>query len=274
MLPRLKHPVWLIAAQLAACWPVWRWYVARMTDGSDEPVGILALATALLMIWKEWRFSIRARSTQTINLLTSAFLLFLYAVTFPISPPLIRAVLVVTALSLTLSSLILGVRFHLALTGLLFLSLPIVSSLQFYLGYPLRMLCGYITLPFLGLAGFPSTMEGTSLRYGELLVSMDAPCSGIRMLWTGLFLAFALACFYRLRTREAAALCGISIGLIILANSLRAVSLFLLEVLPLPQMDRMHDMNGLVIFTLMGLIMVGVTRYLSREQLCVKQSSS
>ena len=33
----------LLAAMVAAPWPVWRWYVARLSDGSDEPFGLVAL---------------------------------------------------------------------------------------------------------------------------------------------------------------------------------------------------------------------------------------
>lgn len=277
MLARLRHPGWLIAVQLAACWPVWRWYVLRMTDGSDEPLGILALITAMILIWREWRESIvtiQGESVDKTDLVLPALLLFVYAFTCSITPPLIRAVFVVTALSVTSSQLILGVRFHLALSGLLLLSLPVVSSLQFYLGYPLRVVCGYLALPVLGLAGFPVSIEGTNLRCGDLLVCIDAPCSGIRMLWTGLYLTLTLACLYRLKTQHVCLVCGISIVLILLANTLRAASLFLIEVLPIQRYEWLHDMTGLVIFTSMGVTMILVMRHLAGVRPCATPASS
>jgi len=265
----LRHPGWLVTAQLATCWPVWRWYVLRMTDGSDEPLGILAFIAALVVVMREWQ----GRMMKT-DLIPSAILLFFYAFTYPFSPPMVRAALAVTALSFTLSSLIMGIRFHLAFTGLLLLSLPVVSSLQFYLGYPMRVLSGTIALPILGLAGYPVVQEGTSLRWGDVVISIDAPCSGIKMLWTGLFLTFSLACIYRLRTMAVVAIFSISIGLVILANSLRTTSLLLLEVLPFQRVQGMHDMTGLVIFAFMGLVMIGIVRFFGDTGLCTEISSS
>ena len=265
----LKHPGVLISLQMAACWPVWHWNVLRMSDGSDEPLGILALVAAVILV-----VSMRQGRILKVDLIPASILLFLYAFTYPFSPPLVRAVLAVTALSLTLSSFIMGIRFHFALTGLLLLSLPVVSSLQFYLGYPLRVLCGFIALPMLGLAGYPVVLEGTSLRWGDIIVAIDAPCSGIRMLWAGLFLAFTLASIYRLRTAAVVVVCSISICLVILANSLRTTSLFLLEVLPVQQIQGMHDMTGLVIFAFMGLVMIGISKFFTETNLCTRISSS
>ncbi len=321
---RLRHPGWLIVAQLAACWPVWRWYVQRMTDGSDEPLGILALLAALVLVWREWRnvslilscadrvvtstmdsrlrgdddfstapfissfpfllssFPRRRESTALIqgewtgnsSFILPALLLFLYAVTYPFSPPLLRAVFAVMALSATVSSLLLGVRCHLALTGLLLLSLPVVSSLQFYLGYPLRVLCGWLALPLLNLAGFDVTLEGTSLRCSDLLVSIDAPCSGIRMLWAGLFLTLALAYLYRLKARAVVTAFGISLFLLVMVNSLRTAMLFLFEVHHLQQFDWLHDCTGLSLFAFMGVVMILVIRHLAGERLCAIPASS
>jgi exosortase/archaeosortase family protein len=269
MLARLRHPGWLIVAQLAAFWPVWCWYVSRMTDGSDEPLGILALITVLVLAGREER-----KVLYEGDLIFSTLLMLLYAVSYPFIPPLLRAIIAVTALSLSLSSLLWGIRFHFALTGLVLLSLPVVSTLQFYLGYPMRMLCGYIALPMLSLSGFPVILEGTNLRCGDFLVSIDAPCSGIKMLWTGLYLTLVLVCLYRVKTGTAFLSCGISWVLLILANTLRTTTLFLLEVLPIDRPAWLHDLTGLIIFTLMGLALIAVVRHLSGERPCATPVSS
>ena len=33
----LAHPFALVVLHVVALWPVWRWYVRRVTNGSDEP---------------------------------------------------------------------------------------------------------------------------------------------------------------------------------------------------------------------------------------------
>ena len=44
-------PGLVIATHALTVWPVWRWYLARTTDGSDEPWGIAALIAALALAW-------------------------------------------------------------------------------------------------------------------------------------------------------------------------------------------------------------------------------
>jgi hypothetical protein len=46
------NPFIILAVQGVTFWPVWQWYVARLTDGSDEPWGVVALGTALLFLVK------------------------------------------------------------------------------------------------------------------------------------------------------------------------------------------------------------------------------
>lgn len=82
MLARLRHPGWLIVAQLAAFWPVWCWYVSRMTDGSDEPLGILALITVLVLAGREER-----KVLYEGDLIFSTLLMLLYAVFLSLHSP-------------------------------------------------------------------------------------------------------------------------------------------------------------------------------------------
>ncbi len=52
---RSTHPqsiprqVWLLPALL----PVVIWFIKRLNDGSDEPLGLLALGLALLFAWRD-----------------------------------------------------------------------------------------------------------------------------------------------------------------------------------------------------------------------------
>ena len=47
-----------LLAQFVTFWPVWRWYIERMVDGSDEPWGILALATVVILIVLRGKISV------------------------------------------------------------------------------------------------------------------------------------------------------------------------------------------------------------------------
>ena len=49
------HPAAAIIVLLAAFWPVWVWYARRIVDGSDEPLGLGALAVAGWLVWTRCR---------------------------------------------------------------------------------------------------------------------------------------------------------------------------------------------------------------------------
>ncbi|HEX4945610.1 MAG TPA: archaeosortase/exosortase family protein, partial [Blastocatellia bacterium] len=191
-------------------------------------------------------------------LLPSALML-LYAATFHWLPPLLRAVLAVTTIGVTMSQCWLRRPLRPAIAGLFVLSLPVIPVLQFYLGYPLRVVVGAVTAPLLQLAGLTVVREGTSLNWNGQLISIDAPCSGVRMLWAGLFLLCAVAWFYRLPAGKTMLAALISLVVIVAGNILRASALFYLEagILQMPMPPNLaHDGVGIVtfVFTAMGII--------------------
>jgi exosortase/archaeosortase family protein len=215
----------LIAAQLAAFWPVGRWYCIRMLDSSDEPWGVVALATALVfLLFHKRRHTITAK-----NLVAPTLFIAVYAVGYGFIPPIFRAGLAVIALTFTLSSFCFGRRLHLGLLGLLLLSLPVISSLQFYLGYPLRLLVGRLAAPLLEMNGLDVHSAGTCLTWNGSLISIDAPCSGIKMLWVGMFVCFTLICFYDMNFKQTFLTALFSFLVLIIGNVFRTAALFYVE---------------------------------------------
>src|ERR687892_657782 len=81
----------------------------------------------------------------------------------------------------------------------------------------------------LRIGGFAVVTEGTCLNWGGKLIWIDAPCSGIKMLWVGMFLTFVLLCLYELPIWKSALLVLLAFTVIIGANVFRAVALFSLE---------------------------------------------
>ena len=140
-------------------------------------------------------------------------LLAVYAVAFVFVPPLLRAAIAVAALGCLLHDRRWGGPLPAGGWGLLLLGLPLLASLQYYLGYPLRILAARLTVPLLGMAGVSVAAQGTGLLWRGELVLVDAPCSGLRMLWAGTYLALALAAWLGLpwRRTAAAALGGLSV---------------------------------------------------------------
>ncbi len=264
----MKRNLLLIGFQLLAFWPVISWYFARVLESSDQMWGFLALITALgfLLVNTNPTADLEYKPVPTVSIV----LLLLYIFTYPVLPPLARATIAVITLGVTASthrrkSIDSGI------VGLLILSLPIIPSLQFFLGYPLRLLVATVAAPVLRLGGFAVVQEGTCLNWAGQLIWIDAPCSGIRMLWVGLYLALTLICLFQIR-RVKALLCLTSAFLVIVAgNIFRAVALFYIEAKVLDTPPWVHDYTGVVAFLITALGILALTHLLRKEKLCAAQ---
>jgi exosortase len=258
-----RFPALVLAAHVSCFWPVWRWYFARMTDGSDEPWGIAALVAALLLTWpKRHAWALR---TDDRLLWAAALLTFAYAAVVPFAPPLVRAALAMAALACSWVS-IAGLRSKLAPVLALFaLSLPVIASLQFFLGYPLRAITTAGSALTLKLVGFDVERTGTALLWQGHTVLVDAPCSGVRMLWTGAALACVVA-LYRdsIGWRSLMTLLLLSGAAALFANVLRAAALFVLETRDAPVPELLHTGVGAATFALTAVSIVLIESALRR----------
>ena len=266
----MKRMLFVLGLQLLAFWEVWRWYVSRAVYSWDQPWGLLAFVAALVFLFasrKPWPREQR-------SLVLPALLIVLYISTYFVLGPLARAFIAFTTLAVTASSLRFGELFHPGLFGLFYLSLPTLLTLQFVGGYPLRMVVTEVTAPVLRIGGFAVVAEGTCLNWAGQLIWIDAPCSGIKMLWVGLFLTFVLLCIYEFPVLKAMLLGVLAFVVILVANVFRAVALFYLEagVLKMPSWG--HEYAGLVSFGLEAAGIVGILFMLRRRNVCAGVVSS
>ena len=237
----------LVLALHAACfWPVWRWYVARLTDGSDEPWVIVALLAAVALGWPRTGFRLDAADPL---LGAAAALTLLYAALVPFAPPLVRQLIAMAALGASWIA-ITSTRARLApLIALLALSIPVIASLQFYAGFPLRVLTASGATGLLNMFGLDVARAGTSMSAAGRTVLVDAPCSGVRMLWTGAMLTCVLAAMRSRVTWRALALSlCIALPVVLAANSLRAALLFVAGTRGAPPSGLVHSLIGVITF--------------------------
>lgn len=154
---------------------------------------------------------------------------------------------------------------------LLYLALPVIPSLQFYGGYPLRALVAGVSAPLLRLGGFAVIREGACLNWDGQLIWIDAPCSGIRMLWVGLYLTCTLAFIYELRFVKKMLALSIAVLVIISGNIFRSVGLFYLEAGVVENRAWVHDFVGVAAFALVAVTIVVVIQRLRNEKTCEAQ---
>jgi exosortase/archaeosortase family protein len=266
----MKRLLLVLGLQVVAFWDVWRWYISRAVYSWDQPWGVLALVAAILFLvasGKSWPQAER-------SLLLPTLLVIFYAATYLPFGPLARATVAFTALGVTMSSLRFGKSFHPGLFGLFYLSLPTLPTLQFFGGYPLRVVVAELTAPILRLGGFAVIPEGTCLNWAGKMIWIDAPCSGIKMVWVGLFLTFVVLCLYELPLLKTLIVLPLAGVVIMIANVFRAVALFYLEagVLRLPSWG--HEYAGVIAFVLEAAGIISIVWMMRRRSVCAVVTST
>jgi exosortase/archaeosortase family protein len=235
---------WWLAAQAAALWPTWLWSARRMLDGSDDPLGILALG-ALALVVASTRHELRAAPRLGWLALGMAGTLAATA-SAAFLPPLLGGLVAVLALAATLLAFLPSRVPGLAVAGLAVLALPLLSSLQFYAGYPLRVITAEASSWLLAV-NFDVQREGTTLLVDGRMVIVDAPCSGVQMAWLGYFTACAAALWAARSSREMLARLPLVSVVVLTGNVLRNSVLVAFEGAGQPLPGWAHAMLGLVV---------------------------
>ncbi len=249
-------PVLLPLLVLVCHWRIVHGYALQVRYVSTQRWELIALGLAgvLTILMRRPTVHIPRR------FLPATLVILLQVALFPCTPPEVRGALLATTLTLVIAPLWLGRRYSAGLHGILLLAQPFVPLFQFQLGYPLRATCAKLAAGMLSLGQLDVSARGTALEWSGTSVFVDAPCSGIRMLWSGMLLTFALAMALDLGARRTALLAGIGFCGLLLANGLRAAALFYIEAGLIEAPAWAHESIGLVSFALVGLGMLWGTR--------------
>ena len=249
LLPRLRalmHPhfawCWLMA-QMVALWPTWVWMSKRMADGSDDPLGILALAMLATTVWQ---FRHQLNSMPKVPYLLAGLWLTLVATIMAGQlPALVIGIISMLAITSTLLSVLPHNIARTPLLGLSILALPILSSLQFYAGYPLRVITAEVSSWILMLF-YEVSREGSTLLVNNKLIIVDAPCSGVQMAWLGYFTACTIALWQRLSDKQFLLRLPFVGALVLTGNILRNSILVSLQAGEYTPPEWLHQGIGLV----------------------------
>lgn len=240
---------------IVAFWSVWLFYSERMFDGSDEPLGVVALISFIAFALKK-----KAADRPQISMYLSIIFLLCYVITFFSISKLASAFLAVLSIASLISWLIVPLKVQEYVLALL--SLPLVASINFYLGYPLRVMVAKLAALMLALGGVMAKPVGTMLEFQGKTVYVDAPCGGVKLMWFSLFTTACLCSYLNWSTRKSIIFLSLAFLLSILANSLRVTSLFYVETglvkLPYWNESILHQAIGLIIqlFLLAGIVLL------------------
>ena len=207
-------------ALLLAAIPTIRWYVLRMQDGGGELAGLVPLAAALCFAVRDRKgLGVSARGAWA-----GVVLLLIQAAAYPFLPAMIRALLLIAAITC-----VSGLWKKPGIVCLLVLALPWTASLDFFLGYPLRLLTSVNAAFLLETMGTEVARSGVQLLYQGRVIGVDPACSGMNMLWSTGLLTALLAAAFSLRWRGLFPLGAVALALALAGNSLRAAILFFPE---------------------------------------------
>ncbi|MBK1854816.1 archaeosortase/exosortase family protein [Verrucomicrobiaceae bacterium 5K15] len=252
---RLKKALSVAATTIglsAAFWPLILWYLRRLTDGGDEPLGLAVLGLLALVIFKDRHLPRRP------HLVAAAVCFLLYLISGFYLPPMLRSLPAIACLMFYF-----GYQNRPSCLALMLLSLPLVASLQFYLGYPMRLFSAevsrWLVLPFVQ----EITREGTNLTAFGKVVGVDPPCSGVRILWMGLVVTNVIASLKRMPWHSTVLFNLLAMVLLLLTNSLRAALLFAPECGFLEISDTLHAATGLLCYLGAVIILIKVASWQS-----------
>jgi exosortase/archaeosortase family protein len=258
------HPAVVVLLAAGATWGGWRWYLERVWVAPEEAVALAV--TVLFLAAAGWARRSKLASAPPVPHLPMAILLAAYAASHLLLPPIMRAALAIAATLFALYQAALRERPPAAFWGLVALALPVLPSLQFVLGYPMRIVSAALSVALLNAQGLAVARQGTFLEWRGEMLQFDAPCSGVNMLWAALLLTLMGCVLLRFGVLKVMAAIALSAVLTIGCNVLRASSLFYIESGLVPHAPAWwHDAIGIAAFSLSAAVTLWLLRRWSPE---------
>jgi exosortase/archaeosortase family protein len=272
----MLHPLVVSLIVAVATWDGWSWYANRVWASPEEaivPIVIVAFMAAVGLLDRTQAGIAPAIPVREVplgpvplvamplGLITVG--LAAYALSFAVLPPIARAAVAVALTLYCLHCALLQTRPPIAFWGAIALALPVLPSLQFVFGYPMRLISAALTVALLQAQGLVIRREGTFLVWRDQQVQFDAPCSGISMLWASLLLTFMVCMLFRFGIGRTLVATIIAIVLALAGNVLRASSLFYVEAGFIADAPPWwHDAIGLAAFAISATATVWLTMQL------------
>lgn len=254
------HPLALAAIALVACWDSWRWTIHRLTQSPEEGLSLL-FTFALLAVLSIPRLRHPALFARIDPILPAAMLTLHAALTVAQAPSIIQSALATTLLAYIVYRVALNTAPPAAFWGLIALSMPVLPSLQFVFGYPLRIVSAALTVALLNLQGVPITREGTYVTIAGQTAQFDAPCSGIAMLWALILVTLMTALIARLSVARLGLALLLTVAAAFAANVLRVASLlYATTMLGETEPPWLHEAVGLAAFAFAALLLAACLR--------------
>ncbi|MDX6766494.1 MAG: archaeosortase/exosortase family protein [Candidatus Methylacidiphilales bacterium] len=222
--PAFQLPRWgVLAGLVLVFWPLFAWWTGRSAGAAEGGWPLAALIGIVFLT--RWKTFLQPVDERTLVRLCAGLAVMLPFLAEGSLPPLARG-LAAAGFAAVLWH---GTGAPPALCLMPFLLLPVADTADFYLGYPLRAFVAEGSALLLRTLGVYVSVSGTGLVHAGREVWVDAPCSGLRMLWFGGWMTLVAATLARLHSLALVWLGLAALVLLIALNVLRATLLFFPE---------------------------------------------
>lgn len=267
---KLTQPCWsmlLASVVVAACWAAAGHALKRWLEPWGSPtsayVFVFTFAFWCVLVFASPRVHMSRLSPARSWLIAAALVIGLYAVLYPHVPQLVTCELAVAALACVMLGVLSDEQRdqYWGIAPLLLLSMHVSTSVEFFVGFPLRFVSTKLAALMLG-----STVDSTGvvLSRGTTIVGVDDPCSGVNMLTSALVLAGSLSLLLRLRPVRTFLLMAIAAGLAVFGNAHRASTLFLF--FPGSVGSEVEVIIGIIVFVECVLVLAIIAFWFRRRQ--------
>lgn len=260
----IRQPLAILGACAVALWPIWLWYPQAAFRTGRDPIAIMALAVIPLLL----RPQLSKGSVSMPWMVAATVILFVYAASYHATPFLFSAALGLTAFGLVAIAATKRPTRALATLSLLGLSMPIFNTLQFFFGYPMRALSADLACLVFRCGGLEVTRRGVSLVFSKTSILIDPACSGLRTMWTVLFVAAVFSLFKELKPWKAVCLHLYGVILAIVISAARAVILSMWQLSPYfdEKVDRyFHAGVGLIAFAVVAVVLGVIAKRMQKS---------
>lgn len=242
----------LLLTVVGSFWPAWLWFMQR-SAGDGDLLAVLALLTAMFMLRLNSREQTQPNPGYRKSLKFPIILLIASGIGELFLP---RSLQIALALC-TVFSFVRALYGRLApqCLGMLFLAAPAVSTLEFYLGYPLRSLAAALSSNLLNLSGLDAWAKGVQLFCRGHEIVIDSACSGLHMLWISFYLSLVLSWRRSLNLPATAVVLLSALLTTVGANAIRATAITIYEESTLYSrhwQDLSHQIIGLGCFLMVS----------------------
>lgn len=250
----------------AACWPFLQHLSRRAAVPEDLGSVLLASGTALWLVWRGRAAcaGLSSAGDEAGCWRRGALAMLVYGAAGQRVPQTVAGVAALAAGLLAPGPWRRGRWPDPAVVGLLLLALPAMMMVELFFGYPLRLAAAALAAGLLAAAGLPVTRTGAMLAWQGAGVWVDAPCSGVHMLWSGVWLGLTVCGWVGMGWGGTLTAGLLTVVVVILVNSLRVAGLTLVEGGLLPPGPGFHAALGGMLFAAGAVAVVAAIRRLAR----------